>query len=133
MKSSVLKLILTGSILLSGCDDSSNSINDDPINCTEQYVSGITIEVIDKVTGDYIACGATAVIEDNGYSEDVTSPNSGECDNTQYLQGAGERSGIYNIHVSKDGYLDWSVYNVEVTSDICHVQTVHVIAELEKY
>lgn len=132
MKGWFYKLTLISSVLLSGCDDSSESSHNNDIACTEEYVSGITIEVIDKVTGDSIACDATAVIEDNGYSEEVTSFNSGECDNTQFLQGAGERSGIYNIHVSKDGYLDWSVYNIEVTSGICHVQTVHVIAELEK-
>jgi len=132
MQGWLYKLTLMSSIILSGCDYSDDSTHNDDISCTDEYVSGITIEVIDKVTGDYIACDVTAVIEDNGYSEEVTSFNSGECDNTQLLQGAGERSGIYDIHIFKEGYLDWSVYNIEVTSDICHVTTVHVVAQLEK-
>ncbi len=132
MKNWFYKFILIASIMLSGCDDSSGSTNNDDVACTEEYVFGLTIEVIDKATGESIACNVTAIIEDTGYSEEVTSVNSGECDNAQYLQGAGERSGIYNIHVSKEGYLDWSVYNIEVKSNVCHVETVHIIAELEK-
>ncbi|TYK64860.1 hypothetical protein [Colwellia echini] len=132
MKNCFYKFILITSIMLSGCEDSSDSVNNGDVACTEQYVSGLTIEIIDKATGEPIACNVTAIIEDNDYSEEVTSFSSGECDNAQYLQGAGERSGIYNIHVSKEGYLDWSVYNIELTSNVCHVETVHIIAELEK-
>lgn len=130
MNHRIYRYLLASSLVLGGCNDSQN---EEDVFCTEQYVSGITIEVLDKETGTPIACNASAILEDNHYSEEVAlSENFGECDNTQFLQAAGERSGIYNIHVSKEGYLDWSVYNIEVTSGQCHVNTVHIIAELEK-
>lgn len=105
---------------------------DDDLTCTDEYVPALTISVKDKVTGDYIGCGATVTLEDTNFSEIVSNEIAGSCENSTLFQGAYERSGVYNIHVSQEGYLDWSTYSVEVTSGTCHVGTVQIIAELEK-
>jgi len=131
LKSNICKLVLSSSIVLSGCGGSSDDSNDG-IACTDQSVPAITIEIVDKGTGGFIACGATAIIEDTGFSEEVTNQTYNDCENTELFQAAHERSGIYNVHIYKAGYLDWSMYNIEVTFDVCHVSTVHLIAELEK-
>lgn len=74
-----LSICLT-SILLSACEVSSDMTNNGDVVCTEEYILGITIEVIDKITGELIACGVNAIIEDTGYSEEITSFSSGVCD-----------------------------------------------------
>lgn len=127
----VIILPFLGLLTLVGCDEKPTT---DGITCTANVAPAITIDVIDKATGDFIACDAKAVIEDTGFSVEIPSyvDAYGECDNTHTLQVAHERSGVYDVHVFKDGYLDWSMYSIEVTSDICHVNTVHIIAELEK-
>jgi len=131
VKGSVLKLILLSSVLLNGCDDSNNNDSDN-VNCPDVVSPALTIEVKDKNTGDFIGCGATVIIEDTGYSEEVINEVTGSCDNSTLYQGAYERDGVYDVHVSQEGYLDWSTYSVEVTSGVCGVSTVHLIAELEK-
>ncbi|MGL1956807.1 MAG: hypothetical protein OCD00_05760 [Colwellia sp.] len=130
MKGSVLKLIIICTIALAGCNSSNDDSSD--VACTEEYVPAITIEVKDKDTGDFIGCGATVIIEDTGFSEEIVSEMSGSCDNSSLFQGAYERDGIYDVHISKEGYLDWSKYSISVTSNVCHVNTVHIVAELEK-
>ena len=127
----ICKLVLIGSLVLSGCGGSSDDSNYG-IACTTEVAPAITIEIVDKSTGDFIACGATAIIEDTGFSVEVTNQTYSDCENAELFQIAHERSGIYNVHVYKEGYLDWSMYNIEVTSGVCHVRTVHIIAELEK-
>ena len=127
IKNYIVKFILVSSFTLVGCDD-----NEEPYSCTNNVAPALTIEIIDKETGDYIACNARAVIEDNGFSEEVTSLDYGGCDNSLILQGAYERGGVYNVHIYKEGYLDWSIYNIPVTENKCHVNTVHIIAALEK-
>ena len=130
MKYGVLKLILISSIVLVGCDDS--NVDSDDVACATVLSPAITVEVKDKSTGNFIGCGAKIIIEDAGFSEEAVSTVSGTCDNSALFQGAYERSGVYDIHVYQEGYLDWSKYSVEVSSSVCGVDTVHVIAELEK-
>ncbi len=127
----VIVLPFLGLLTLVGCDEKTTT---DGITCTANVAPAITIDVIDKATGDFIACDASAVIEDTGFSVEIPPyvDAYGVCDNTHTLQVAHERSGVYDVHVFKEGYLDWSMYSIEVTSGICHVNTVHIIAELEK-
>lgn len=124
----VNKSYLIALVFLLGCDNSEN----DELSCTTEVVPAITISVTDKDSGEPINCGVTALIEDTNFSEELVNQNSDNCDNTQMLNGAFERDGVYNVHVYKDGYLDWSQYNIEVIKDTCHVATVIVEASLEK-
>ena len=110
MKGSVLKLTLITAMAIAGCNDSND------VACTDEYVPAITIEVKDKSTGNFIGCGAVVTIDDTGFSEEVVSDIQGSCDNSSLFQGAHERGGVYDVHISKEGYLDWSTYNIEVTS-----------------
>lgn len=128
----VLILPFLGLLTLVGCDEKTTTYGE--FSCNDSVEPAITIDIIDKATGDFIACDARVVIEDTGFSVEIPPyvDAYGECDNTYTLQVAHERSGVYDVHVFKDGYLDWSMYSIEVTSGICHVNTVHIIAELEK-
>lgn len=113
------------SLLLVAC----HSDSDDEINCTDDVVPGIAITVIDDVTEEVISCGATVILQDSDYEEEITDTSS-SCNASTQLLGAYEREGFYNITVRKDGYEYWYAYDIEVSADICHVQQVSIEARL---
>ncbi len=98
-----------------------------PAECTMQLVPGITIQVFDASTEDPIACDAHVVLEDGDYMEEidatVESYGDDDCVDDGTFEGAYERAGTYNITVTKEGYIDWHAQNIELTEDICHVNT----------
>ena len=128
MKKYGLIIIAISLIWLGGCEEANH--NNGELNCTDELVPAITVEVKDEQSGSYIGCGAIVTIEDTGFSETVTQEMTDNCSHLTQFYGAYEREGIYNVHVSQEGYLDWSVYNVEVNADACHVLTVNIVAEL---
>jgi len=134
MNASLFKQVFL--LLLTCIMSCNNSSKDETPNsevvCTTVVVPAISITVIDKASGNTISCGATAIIEDTNFSEEISNPASKQCDNSILLHGAYEREGIYNVHVFKEGYLDWSEYNIEVKANVCHVETVTIEAALEK-
>ncbi|MDO6569265.1 hypothetical protein Q4561_19525 [Alteromonas sp. 1_MG-2023] len=112
--------------LLAGC----GSDSDDGVVCTTGVVPGIAITVIDDVTEEAISCGATALLQESSYEEELTNPESSDCDSTALLYGVNERKGYYNITVHKEGYEYWYAYDVEVAVGLCHVEQVEVEARL---
>ncbi|MDO6533849.1 hypothetical protein [Alteromonas stellipolaris] len=112
--------------LLAGC----NSDSEDGVVCTTEVIPGIAITVIDDVTEESISCGASAILQESSYEEELTNPESTDCDSTTLLLGALEREGFYNITVQKDGYEYWYAYDVEVVEGLCHVEQVEVEARL---
>lgn len=87
---------------------------DDTINCTEIFVSGINVQVRDVSTNNLITEGITVLIEDGDYSEELASVSGS-------FFGAGERPGNYTITVSGEGYITEVVGPIEVLADECHV------------
>ena len=100
--------------------------------CTPSIVPGIRIEVLDREEGFAISCGIVASIIDGDYSEQLENPADSECFDTQMLTGAFERKGVYDVSVSKVGYRDWSVTDVDVFANVCHVNTITIQVYLEK-
>ena len=87
---------------------------DDTINCTEIFVSGLNIKVTDAITGEIISEGITVLAEDGDYSEELAFTFE------SYI-GAGERPGNYTITVSGENYTTEVVGPIEVLADECHV------------
>ena len=126
-----LVLIAFSLISVSGCKEKTTD-DGEVVVCTASVDPGIRIEAIDKETGVAMSCGATALLQDGDYSEELENPAGTDCFDTQMLVGAYERSGTYDIKVSKEGYIDWFVNGVEVSSNVCHVNTITLQAYLEK-
>lgn len=118
-------------LVLNGCGEGGGS-DSDVWACTASIEPGIRIEVVDRETGIPISCGARAILTDEEYVESIENSSEGACFDSLMLAGAFERPGIYNITVSKEGYLDWTAESVEVTSSICHVNTVTLQAQMAK-
>ncbi len=79
-----------------------------------------------------ISCGAVASISDGDFFETLDNPDSPDCFDTVQLIGASERAGMYQIEVMKPGYSVWRRQDVEVSANLCHVNTVDLQAYLEK-
>ena len=100
--------------------------------CPPYVATGITIDVFDKETGNKISCGAIATIQDINYIEELVNPIGNECSDSQPLTGALGRAGTYEIKLTKDGYVDWFVSNIEVSSNRCTVNGMYLQAYLDK-
>lgn len=112
-------------ILLAACTAACGG-STDPIVCTEQFVFGLTVQVVDSVTGTAQATGSTLTLIEGTYVESTTDSFDGLT-----LAGAGERPGTYLVSVARAGYHTWTVADVEVTADECHVIPVSMLAELQ--
>ena len=106
---------------LVGCADQG------PIICTEQFVYGIRVEVVDPGSGTSLADSATMTLRDGDYVESTTLSPDGLT-----MAGAGERAGNYTVIVARPSYHNWVRTEVEVTADGCHVIPVKLRAELQK-
>jgi hypothetical protein len=118
----VFGLALVLIALLGSCRDSPHAR---PV-CTMIFVYGLSVEVLDALSGAGIASGAVAVARDGNYLETL---EHGPVDSVA-LHGAGERAGTYTITVTRPGYAAWSSPPVTVTADECHVRLVAVTARL---
>ena len=115
MKKLVLLFILTPLLILSSCESS----DDDPIICTNEFVYGLHVDVLDATSGQPMVEGVVVTAVDGPYHE-VLHNNVGL--ETTFL-GAGERIGNYTITVTKDGYLTQTLAAVAVPANVCHVVT----------
>ena len=97
--------------------------------CSSNLVPGLIITVVDSVTGAFVADSASGTVvstaHDWGDTLSVGYPG-------QTLEGAWERAGKFNIDVARPGYNDWIASSVEVTKDGCHVQSVRLLARMQK-
>lgn len=97
--------------------------------CTAEAVPGLVIEVRDADAGELTADDVLGIARDGSFVDTLEvfalAPDMLE------LYGAVERSGRYDITISKPGYQTWQRDNVRVTADECHVRTVELEVRLE--
>ena len=99
--------------------------------CTDEFRPGVVVYIKDALTNAGVASGASLVARERTFKDSVAFPNARPDLNDLALAAAGERSGTYQLTVSKPGYTTWSQSNVRVTSNQCHVNTVTLTALLQ--
>ena len=127
-----LMLLIIFIILFSGCREETTSEGEN-ITCTLVAIYALKIEVFDQETGSAISCGASALIQDIDYEEEVVNKSGSSCKITLSLVGALERDGTYTVTVSKEGYNEWTQSDIVVTKNICHVNPITLQAYLSKW
>lgn len=113
MKRLFLFKLLVALLMISSCKND----NDDQIVCTQQYVYGLNIVVLDATTGNPLVEGVTVEATDGSYNETLQLIPGLEYS----FAGAGERVGIYTVTVTKDGYQTYTSSPIIVTRNVCHV------------
>jgi hypothetical protein len=123
MKKLLFLFMLAPLLMTTGCESS----DDDPINCTTEFVYGLNVVVLDAISGQPLIEGVEVTAVDGTYQE-VLHTNFG----MEYtFLGAGERIGNYTITVTKDGYLTQTLAAVAVPADVCHVITQSLTVNLQ--
>jgi hypothetical protein len=104
-----------------------------PVVCTTEIVPGIVVTVREVGTGVPLAQEATGTVREGGYVGPLLPHEATSSDASAplvSLRGADERPGTYEVRVEREGYLPWFQTGVRVTRGRCHVQTVHLHADL---
>ncbi len=85
-----------------------------PVACTQEYVYGLSVTVLNEEGGQSIT-GATLTLREGSYTEVMEEGSPGV-----YI-GAGERAGSYTLTIEKTGFEDRAIGNLVVTANECHV------------
>ena len=113
MKKLFLLFMLTPLLITSSCEND----NDDQIFCTQEFVYGLNVIVLDATTGNPLVEGVTVEATDGGYHETLQLVPGLEYSFT----GAGERVGTYTVTITKEGYQTSTSLPIIVTRNVCHV------------
>lgn len=85
-----------------------------PTVCTDQFVYGISVTLLEENGGDPIT-NAVLTLRDGSYTEVMDEVSDG------VYVGAGERAGSYTLTIEKAGFEDRAIGNLVVAEDECHV------------
>ena len=91
--------------------------DDDQIVCTEQFVYGLNVIVLDATSGNPLVEGVEVKAVDGSFQETLQLIPGLEYS----FAGAGERAGTYTVTITKDGYQTYISSPIVVTRDFCHV------------
>ena len=114
-------------LMASGCEVLAISTG-----CTTFVAPAIVIVVADAASGRAVQTDYVVVTAIDGSYRDSKSMSAMTLEDRASL--ALEREGNYRIEIAAKGYEDWSRNGVQVrlTADGCHVETVHILAQLQR-
>ena len=113
MKKLFLFFLFSTVFFTSSCDDN----DDNQIFCTDQFVYGLNVIVLDSSTGNPIFQDIEVKAVDGTYLEILELVPSSE----YAFVGAGERAGTYVVTITKAGYQTYTSAPIVLTRDECHV------------
>ena len=95
--------------------------------CTREARAGLTVEVVDSVSGASAADGAKVLAVSPAVRDSAIGSSASSSVSLAY-----ERAGTYTVTVTRSGYHAWSRSNVVVNADQCHVIPVRLVARLQR-
>jgi hypothetical protein len=113
MKKLFLFFLFSTLFFISSCEDN----DDNQIFCTDQFVYGLNVIVLDASTGNPIFQDIEVKAVDGTYLEILELVPSSE----YAFVGAGERAGTYVVTITKAGYQTYTSAPIVLTRDECHV------------
>ena len=108
-----LFILLITFLTLTSCNTNDDI---DQIICTEEFVYGINVTLIDSSTSNPITMDVDVKIEDGDFEEILMT-----LDGIDAFFGAGERPGNYIITVTSSNYQTYISDSIAVFNDLCHV------------
>lgn len=123
MKKLLLFVLCTPFLLASTCESSDDQ--NEPIYCTQEFVDGLRITVVDATNGQALTDGVEVKAADGAYLETLELRPM-----EQLFAGAGERAGTYIVTVTKAGYQTYTSSPIVATRDYCHVITQKLTVNL---
>jgi hypothetical protein len=121
-------LIVLVTVAISGCD-----LLEPKVGCTLIAVPGISVSLVDSLTNSPIPVRAATIVATDGAYADTIFGTALAPDATDTNAGiAYERSGTYTLKVVVAQYREWVKSGIRVTEDQCHVETVSIIARIQR-
>lgn len=114
MKKLLVLFMFAPLLMASTCES-----NNDQIVCTQEFVYGLNVVVLDATSGQPLVEGIEVKATDGTYQETLELIPGLEYS----YAGAGERAGSYTITVTKSGYQTYTSSPIVVTRNVCHVNT----------
>ncbi len=120
-------IVLVFVLLCFACKSDDDTVMEEPVNCTEEFVFGLSVQVRDATTNAIIPGGVVVTARDGSYTETLDFMFDTHV-------GAGERPGTYTLTARKDGFITKMAGPITVVldEDMCHVITQSVTIELEE-
>ena len=109
-------------LLLFSCKNKDDDT--EPIDCTDIFVFGLTVQVRDITTGGIILNNISVTATDGSYVEELVFT-------FDTFTGAGERPGNYILTIEADGYVTRVTSEIQVDADECHVIPKFVEIQLQ--
>lgn len=122
-----LSLLPALALALAGCDSHS------PASCLASVEPAVLVEVLDSVSSEPAAFGATGSLSEGPFLDSLTIPGLGlyPPESLAYMRGGDERPGTYSVALLKPGYQPWHQSGVRARRGTCHVETVRLTARLQ--
>ena len=122
-----LTALATALLAVAGCESHG------PVSCLAGVAPALLIQVTDSTSGTPAAFGAVGVVADGAFLDtlDLDGLGSTPPESLLVLSGPPERPGIYNVTITKPGYLSWQRDGVWARAGDCHVATVLLSARLQ--
>jgi hypothetical protein len=98
--------------------------------CTTEAVPAIAVIITDSTTNAPVQSGNLMVVATTGAFSDTLRANLGTFPQNFPWALAHERSGNYRVEVFVTNYHPWSMNNVNVSRNECHVETRTLTARL---
>jgi hypothetical protein len=101
--------------------------------CDLNAVPGIVVDIYDAVSGVPVADSASGTVVDGTYSDSLR-PHAFDSSSMVLVARAAayERAGTYLVSVQRAGYQQWTRSAVQVTKNVCHVNTVTLQADMNR-
>jgi len=125
--------MLAAGVLLLGAATCDSPVKGAGVVCTEEARAGITLTIVDSLTGTADALTGLWARAVAGTYRDSTTMNFGNSETgTANMALAYEHAGTFVVTVHATGYQDWTKPGVVVAGDTCHVIGVALAARLVK-
>ena len=93
----------------------------DDIVCTDQFVFGLSLTVVDESTQEVLTCETTVTAQEGDFFETQVPDDTGTCEVISSISMLGERAGVYQINVERQGYETVIIDDFGIAEDFCHV------------
>jgi hypothetical protein len=91
---------------------------DQPIVCTEVFIQGLHITLVDAASSEIITEDVTIIATDGNFKETLK-----RIETQTSFSGAGERAGTYVLTITSSNYMTFVSNPIVVSADECHVMT----------
>ncbi|HUP90143.1 MAG TPA: hypothetical protein VM100_12350 [Longimicrobiales bacterium] len=118
------RLIPIIALVLTACRETTK-----PVVCERVAIPGIQISIRDSTSNIPFTRQVTAVAREGTFGDSILVNNPYQIGDLNLVH---DRPGTYSVSIRAMDYTEWKATNVTVTKTVCGVNTVHLVALMQK-